>query len=213
MIIDDRFTTYMNSLAIDNTPLLQEIEREALASFVPIIRRETQEYLKFMLALNQPGRILEVGAAVGFSSILMATYGPANCTIDTIENYAPRIPVARENIKRAGFEDRITLYEGDAQDILGTLSGSYDFIFMDAAKGQYPIFFPMIRPLMHKGTVMITDNVLQDGDIIESHYAVNRRNRTIHKRVRDYLYELSHDEELAFSLLPIGDGLCVTVVR
>ena len=213
MILDERLTTYMNSLAKDNTEALQEIEREALDTFVPIIRKETQEYLKLMLSIVKPKRILEVGAAVGFSSILMATYNPVDCTIDTIENYEPRIPIAKANFIRASLDDRITLYEGDAMEILPKLKGPYDFIFMDAAKGQYPLFFPHIRPLMHSGTVMITDNVLQDGDILESHFAVVKRNRTIHKRVRDYLYELSKDEDFVFDLLPIGDGLCVITVK
>lgn len=213
MILDERLTTYMNSLAKDNTEALQEIEREALDTFVPIIRKETQEYLKLMLSIVKPKRILEVGAAVGFSSILMATYNPVDCTIDTIENYEPRIPIAKANFIRASLDDRITLYEGNAMEILPKLEGPYDFIFMDAAKGQYPLFFPHIRPLMHSGTVMITDNVLQDGDILESHFAVVKRNRTIHKRVRDYLYELSKDEDFVFDLLPIGDGLCVITVK
>jgi predicted O-methyltransferase YrrM len=169
-----------------------------------------QSFLKLLLALKQPKRILEVGAAVGFSSILMAEYGPADCEIVTIENYDKRIPLAKANFARAGKEDQITLLEGDAQDILPTLDGTFDLIFMDAAKGQYIHFMPEILRLLAAGGVLVSDNVLQDGDIIESHYIVERRNRTIYKRMREYLYELTHNEKLVTAVLPVGDGITVS---
>lgn len=157
-----------------------------------------------------PMRILEVGTAVGFSSILMAEYDPVPCEITTIENYEKRIPIAKENFIRAGKEKQITLLEGDAAQILPTLTESYDFIFMDAAKGQYIHFMPDILRLLGSEGTLVSDNVLQDGDIIESRFAVTRRNRTIHKRMREYLYELTHDEHLVTAVLPIGDGVTVS---
>lgn len=165
------------------------------------------------LTMQQPKKVLEVGTAVGFSAILMCEYLPADSHITTIENYAKRIPIARENFERSGYADRITLLEGDAADVLQTLTDSYDFIFMDAAKGQYIHFLPNVLRLMHPGSVLITDNVLQDGDIIESHFAVERRNRTIYKRMREYLYTLTHHEQLVTSILPVGDGITVSVYR
>jgi predicted O-methyltransferase YrrM len=210
MIVDERLVTYINSLDTGNTPVLDAIEKEALDSYVPIIRKEMQSFLKLLLALKQPKRILEVGAAVGFSSILMAEYGPADCEIITIENYDKRIQLAKANFKRAGKEKQITLLEGDAQDILPMLDGTFDLIFMDAAKGQYIHFMPEILRLLAVGGVLVSDNVLQDGDIIESHYIVERRNRTIYKRMREYLYELTHNEELVTAVLPVGDGITVS---
>jgi predicted O-methyltransferase YrrM len=210
MICDERLVTYINSLDTGNTPVLDAIEKEALDSYVPIIRKEMQSFLKLLLALKQPKRILEVGAAVGFSSILMAEYGPADCEIITIENYDKRIQLAKANFKRAGKEKQITLLEGDAQDILPMLDGTFDLIFMDAAKGQYIHFMPEILRLLAVGGVLVSDNVLQDGDIIESHYIVERRNRTIYKRMREYLYELTHNEELVTAVLPVGDGITVS---
>jgi predicted O-methyltransferase YrrM len=126
MIVDERLVTYINSLDTGNTPVLDAIEKEALDSYVPIIRKEMQSFLKLLLALKQPKRILEVGAAVGFSSILMAEYGPADCEIITIENYDKRIQLAKANFKRAGKEKQITLLEGDAQDILPMLDGTFE---------------------------------------------------------------------------------------
>ena len=213
MIVDDRMTTYINSLDVANSVFLEELERQAKADDVPIIRREMQSFLKAMLACKQPLKILEVGTAVGFSALLMCENAPSNCHITTIENYEKRIPLAKANFAKAGKSEQITLLEGDAADVLKELKGSFDFIFMDAAKGQYIKFLPQILRLMDRGAVLISDNVLQDGDIIQSHFAVERRNRTIHKRMREYLYELKHNEALVTSIVPLGDGLTISVKK
>ena len=213
MIVDERLVTYINSLDTGNTSILDQIEQEALENYVPIIRKEMQQFLKLLLAMKRPMRILEVGTAVGFSAILMAEYDPVPCEITTIENYEKRIPIARENFKRAGKETQIALLEGDAAEVLKTLEGPYDFIFMDAAKGQYIHFLPEILRLLAKDGVLVSDNVLQDGDVIESRFAVTRRNRTIHKRMREYLYTLTHSEELVTAVLPVGDGITLSTRR
>lgn len=213
MIVDERLVTYINSLETGNTPILEQIEQEAIEAYVPIIRKEMQQFLKMLLAVKRPLRILEVGTAVGFSAILMAEYDPVCCKITTIENYEKRIPIARENFKRAGKEKQITLLEGDATEVLKTLEEPYDFIFMDAAKGQYIHFLPDIIRLLGEQGVLVSDNVLQDGTIIESRFVVTRRNRTIHKRMRDYLYELTHRDDLVTAVLPIGDGITVSSRR
>ena len=213
MIVEERLVTYINSLDRGNTELLDAIEAEAVRDYVPIIRKEMQSFLKMMLQLQQPRRILEVGTAVGFSAILMAEYNPKPCEITTIENYEKRIPIARKNFKRAGKQDMIELLEGDAAQVLKTLQEPFDFIFMDAAKGQYLNFLPDILRLLSPGGILISDNVLQDGDIVESRFAVTRRNRTIHKRMREYLYELTHHEELVTTVLPVGVGITVSVKK
>lgn len=210
MVVDERLVTYINSLDRGNTEVLDAIEREALDSYVPIIRKEMQSFLKLLLAMQKPKRILEVGTAVGFSAILMAEYNPYPCEIVTIENYEKRIPIAKENFIRAGKETQIRLIEGDATEVLKDLEEPFDMIFMDAAKGQYIHFMPDVLRLLKKDGVLVSDNVLQDGDIIESHYVVTRRNRTIHKRMREYLYELTHREDLVTAVLPIGDGITLS---
>lgn len=216
MILDERLLTYLNSLDTGNGELLDQIEKEALANEVPVIRKDMQSFLKFLLAVKKPQRILEVGCAVGFSAILMAQWNPVDCTVTTIENWEPRIPVARENFKRAGREKQITLLEGDAGEILPQLLSEgkqYDWIFMDAAKGQYPMLLPAAVGMLTDGGVLVSDNVLFDGDIIESRFAVTRRNRTIHKRMRDYLYTLTHHGQLVTTVLPVGDGAAVSVKK
>lgn len=211
MISDERMETFLASLDAGNTPFLDQIEREALETNVPVIRTQTQGLLRFLLALHKPMSILEVGCAIGFSALLMSEYAPAGCKITTIEKYEKRIPVAKANFVRAEKEDAITLLEGDAADILKELTGPYDFIFMDAAKGQYIHFMPEVLRLLAPGGLLVSDNVLQDGDILESRFAVERRNRTIHSRMREYLYELTHREALETVVLPVGDGVTVSV--
>jgi len=213
MITDERITAYINSLDSGDGELCDEIAGEAAASFVPIIKRETAALLKTMVALKQPKHTLEVGTAVGYSALLMARIMPEDAHITTIEKFEKRIPVAKANFKKAQLEDRITLLEGDAGEILADLSGSFDFIFMDAAKGQYINWLPDIIRLLAPGGLLMSDNVLQDGTIVESRYAVERRDRTIHVRMREYLYTLKNSEALETTILPIGDGVALSGLK
>ena len=211
MIIDERMSAFIDAFDKGNPPLLDEIEKYAGETQVPIIRKSMQSLLKFLMELIKPKSILEVGTAIGFSALLMSEYAPRDCRITTIEKYGKRIPIARENFRRAGKEDRITLLEGDAADILKGLEGPYGLIFMDAAKGQYIHFLPDVLRLLSVGGLLVSDNVLQDGDVVESRFAVTRRNRTIHARMRDYIYELKHHPRLETVILPVGDGVTLSV--
>lgn len=214
MITDERTATYLESLNGGNSPILEEIEKQALIDGVPIIRRSTQSLFKYLLAQNQPQKVLEVGAAVGFSAIFMAEYGPDDIHITTIENYEKRIVVAKQNIAYAGMEDKITLLEGDAEEILKELAdagSTFDMIFVDAAKAQYLNYLTYAKKMLLKGGVLVSDNVLFDGDIVQSRFAVRRRDRTIHSRMREYLRVLSNDKEMVTTILPIGDGMTLSV--
>lgn len=213
MILNERLVAFINSFDKGNSPFLDRIEKDALEAEVPIIRKDMQNFLRFLLTLVRPQSILEVGTAVGFSALLMSEYAPADCKITTIEKYEKRIPVAEENFRLAGREGRITLLAGDAADILRDMEGSYDFIFMDAAKGQYLNFLPDILRLMAPGALLVSDNVLQDGDILESRFAVTRRNRTIHARMREYLYLLTHNPQLETCIVPVGDGVTLSTKK
>lgn len=211
MIIDERLFTFINSFDKGNSAFLDELEQEAKRDYVPIIRKDMQNLLRFLLRLKRPLKILEVGTAVGFSALLMAENTSEECQITTIENYEKRIPIAKDNFKKDNMEHRITLLEGDATEILKELDGSFDFIFMDAAKGQYLNFLPDLLRLLAEDGMLVSDNVLQDGDLMESRYAVTRRNRTIHSRMRDYLYELKNNPMLETVILPVGDGVTVSI--
>lgn len=211
MIVDNRITEYLHSLEISRGELLDGIEKKAIEDGVPIIRSETAALLRSLTAALRPKNILEIGTAVGYSALQMCQVMPENCHITTIEKYEKRIPEAKENFKKAGEEDRITFLEGDADLWLKELKGKqFDLVFMDAAKGQYLNWLPLLLDLMPVGAVLISDNVLQDGDVVQSRFAVQRRNRTIHSRMREYLYELKHMEEFETAVIPIGDGVTIS---
>jgi len=213
MIVDLNITEYIRSLMKEEKNDLSHIESEARVNHVPIVKPETKELLRTLVLLKKPMKILEVGAAVGFSSLYMNSYQPEGGTIITIERNEKRIKKAKENIKNQGKEEQITLIEGDAIEILKGLDGSFDLIFVDAAKGQYLHFLPEVLRLLKSGGLLVSDNILQEGDLIESRFAVERRNRTIYKRMREYLYELKHNDELVTSLLPLGDGVAISTKR
>ena len=213
MIVEERIRDYLYSLEPDEGQLCEAIAREALERNIPVIKKETKALLKTLLVAKQPRAILEVGTAVGYSALLMAQVMPEDCRITTIEKYEPRIAEAKENFARAGVADRVTLLEGDAGDILRQLEGTYDFIFMDGAKGQYLNWLPDILRLMPGGGILFSDNVLQDGDVVQSRYGVERRDRTIHGRMREYLYQIKHMDQLESAEIPVGDGVAVSVRR
>ncbi len=213
MITEERTVAFINSFDKGNPVFLDELEKEALSDQVPIVRKQTQNLLRFLMEAREPKEILEVGTAIGFSALLMSEYAPPACRITTIEKVEERIARARENFRKAGKEGRIALVEGDALEVLDGLPGGYDFVFLDAAKGQYPHFLPKVLRLMRDGGMLVSDNVLQDGDVMESRFAVARRDRTIHARMREYLYELTHHEQLTTCILPVGDGVALSVKR
>ena len=211
MIVDNRITEYFHSLEKSRGELLDTIEKKAIEDGVPIIRSETAALLRSLTAALRPENILEIGTAVGYSALQMCQVMPKNCHITTIEKYEKRIPEAKENFRKAGEESRITFLEGDADMWLKELKGKqFDLVFMDAAKGQYLNWLPLLLDLMPVGAVLISDNVLQDGDVVQSRFAVQRRNRTIHSRMREYLYELKHMEEFETAVIPIGDGVTIS---
>lgn len=211
MIVDNRITEYLHSLETSRGELLDTIEKKAIEDGVPIIRSETAALLRSLDSSIRPENILEIGTAVGYSALQMCQVMPANCHITTIEKYEKRIPEAKENFRKAGEESRITFLEGDADMWLKELKGKqFDLVFMDAAKGQYLNWLPLLLDLMPVGAVLISDNVLQDGDVVQSRFAVQRRNRTIHSRMREYLYELKHMEEFETAVIPIGDGVTIS---
>lgn len=213
LITNARLVNYIHSLEPDQSEILEAVRKEALAADVPIIRDETAALLKCLIRIIKPGRILEIGAAVGYSALIMAEVMPVGSTILTVESYEPRIREARRNFMHSPYQDRITLVDGDAGELLRRLTEekqNFDFIFLDAAKAQYPLWFPYLMRLMQPGAVLVSDNILQEGSIIESRYQIARRDRTIHARMREYLYTLKHTDGLETAIVPIGDGISIS---
>lgn len=214
-IVGERLTTFIDALNWQLPEYLKEAERRALAEEVPIIRRSMQSLLVFLMRARHPKEMLEIGTAVGFSGMLMCHHAGEDARLDTIEKVPRRIQAARENFARCGMDRQIALWEGDAAGVLEEMAAQgrkYDFIFMDAAKGQYLRFLPAILELLAPGGMLVTDNVLQGGDVLQSRFAIAKRDRTIHRRMREYLYILTHSEGLNTVILPVGDGVTLTTV-
>ena len=212
-MVNERLIEYLNALETELPDYLNELEQTAKENEVPIIRKEAQSLLRFLLCFQKPTSILEVGTAIGFSASFMSEYMPENCTITTIEKVPMRIVCAEKNLAAIPKADKVTLLTGEAMDLLKQLADEgrqFDFIFMDAAKGQYMNFLPELMRLLPKGGLLVTDNVLQEGSIVESKYTIPRRDRTIHMRMREYLYTLKHMEELETVILPVGDGMALS---
>ena len=208
---EGRLDVFCDSLESPMPDVLRSIENEAVRDGVPVIRRGTRRALRMLLALRKPKTVLEIGTAVGFSAVYICSCSGAS--VVTIENNGERIRTARKNFEKAGMSDRIRLIEGDAEQVLPGLKGPFDLIFLDAAKGQYIAYLPDVLRLLAPGGILLADNVLQEGEILDSRYAVDRRNRTIHRRIREFIRAVSVHPDLETAVLPLGDGLSVSVKK
>jgi predicted O-methyltransferase YrrM len=238
---DERVASYIDSLRPDGPGYLKELEEYAYKNDIPIIRPAMRDLIRSILTMHKPMAILEIGTAIGFSALYMREYAPAGAHITTIENYPPRIEEAKKNLAAYDPTGQITLIEGDAVEIVAGMTGigddpdsdnhemgpdtpgaistdeqrnipmQYDMIFMDGPKGQYLGMYEEVKKLLVTGGVLLSDNIFKDGEILESRYAVNRRERTIHARMREYLHRLTHDEDYTTSILPLADGVAISV--
>ena len=208
-IVNDVVEDYIRHTLKDADGLLKELEVFAEENSVPIVHKEVSDLLKVLLKMQKPQRILEVGCAIGYSSILFAITCEGNVDITTCERNPVMIERAKENIKRAGFENNIRILEGDAVEQLKNVEGEFDMIFLDAAKGQYKLFYDLVIDKLKVGGVLISDNILYKG-MIASDDLVVRRKKTIVKRMRDYLDYNCNCDYLTTSLLPMGDGVAIS---
>lgn len=209
MLTEDYLQDYLKELLPFCEGDLGKIQQKAYEENVPIVPNDVVRLLSFILSVKKPKRILEIGAAVGFSSSLMSNFICEGGKITTIDRFDVMIEQFKENRKKMGLENKIELIEGDACDVLPTLKESFDFIFLDAAKGQYIQMLPDCLRLLEVGGILVADDVLQDGRIAKKREEVPRRQRTIHKRMRDFLWEICHNEALETSILTIGDGVAL----
>ena len=211
MIYDERIRVFLHAQDRPD-PDFDDLRREAEADRIPIIRKEMESFLHVLLELKKPGSILEVGCGTGYSSLRMASYTPSHVQITTIEKDPLRAARARSIFSGSPLGERIRLIEQDAASVLPVLAdASYGFLFMDAAKGQYLSFLPHALRVLEPGGVLVSDNVLQDGMILEPRTALEHRDRTIHARMREYLRVLKKREDAVTSVIPVGDGAAVTV--
>lgn len=214
MITNPKILEYLDIISPVNSKVIEEIRAEAKRNYIPIIKRDTENFLKFVLKMQNPGSILEIGCAVGYSAAVMLENSDAD--IVTVEKMPERVEEAKRNIKYADFESRTSILEGDAGEILKSLADKgekFDFIFMDAAKAQYITWLPVVKKLLKESGMIFSDNCLQEGDLAESSFAIRKRDKTIHKRMREYIYLLLHDETLESWIFSIGDGVLLSRSR
>lgn len=209
----DRADIFFETFMEEPAEYIKELEKEALRNEVPIIRRATRDLLRYLLRTSKPKRVLEIGTAIGYSALYMKDCLPEGSHIDTIEKVPDKIRQATGNFEKYDINKQITLYEGDATEVLKKLKDqgkTYDFVFMDAAKGQYMVFFEPVYEMMNQGALLVSDNILHDGDVLESRYAVTRRDRTIHGRMREYIHHLTHHDGLETICMSLGDGMTIS---
>lgn len=208
-LVSNELTEYLIDLQPDCNGVLGDIQRESLEEDVPIIPKDVVRFLSFLLSVKKPKKILEIGTAVGFSSSLMASFLKKEGRIDTIDRFDVMIEQAKENIIRTEQTEKINIIKGQAVEVVKKLDEEYDVIFLDGAKGQYIQMLPDLLRLLKTGGILICDDVLQNGDIAKDRLSVERRQRTIHKRLRDFLWEITHNPLLESAVLTIGDGVAV----
>lgn len=210
--MNERFDIYLDSLLPDAEGLFAEMEEEAKRDRVPILRRPSAAFLRSILRAEMPERILEIGTAIGYSALLMHEVCP-QAEITTLELDPQRAERARTYFDRAGAAGHIRLIPGDAAESLKMLEPGYGFIFSDGPKGQIPAYFPMLDRLLKPGGILLTDNILQENTLLDSRFSVERRDRTIHERLRGFVRDIFQNDQYENSLLPLGDGMLLSVKR
>lgn len=207
----ERITAFLHSLEPEENPFLKQLRSEAEEEGIPIIRRETESFLRAVSAMKKPHFVLELGTAIGYSALVFLETADA---VVTVENYEKRFVRAEENFRKAGVSEKVTLLKADAGEALKQMirgGRQFDLVFLDAAKGQYSLWLEDIKKCLSPGGVLLADNVLQDLTVLESRFTVDRRDRTTHERMREFLYRIKHDPELTSCVIPLGDGVSVSV--
>ncbi|MFK8243087.1 MULTISPECIES: O-methyltransferase [unclassified Facklamia] len=206
-VVMQELVEYMRKAQLPFDGMLGEIEAFANERGIPVIPHETAKFIDFFCATVEPKSILEIGTAIGFSASLMAQHLQADGHLTTIDRYALMYDRAKENFEKMGFSDKVTLIEGDAADVLPTLEGSYDLIFMDSAKAKYIEFYPECMRLLKMGGVLIIDDIFQGGTILEDESERPKRVRKIHRKLNELLDTVLQDKNHRSCLVPLGDGI------
>ena len=205
-VVKDEIVEFMRHRQEQVTGSLKELENFARKENIPIIPHETVAYFRFLMETIQPKNILEIGTAIGFSALLMANHAP-KAKITTIDRNHEMIGFAKENFAKFDNRQQITLLEGDAVDVLSTLTETYDFVFMDSAKSKYIVFLPEILKHLEVGGVVVLDDIFQGGDIAKDIMEVRRGQRTIYRGLQRLFDATLNNPGLTASLVPLGDGI------
>ena len=213
-ISEIRVDDFIMSLSNEDDEDILLLKKYAIDNDVPIIRDETREFLRFVLSIVKPQKILEIGTAIAYSTLVMHKI-VKNASIVTIEDFPRRIDESKSNIEKYFDKSKISLIEKDASIYLKECKDDeyFDFVFLDAAKGQYINWLPDLKRLMKKNSILVADNIFKDGEILESKFLIKKRDRTIYKRMREFLYNIKHDNELSTYIYNLGDGISVSIKK
>lgn len=194
-----------------NKEELEKIKQKALENHIPIIMDDTLQVIDKLLKENKPNKILEIGAAVGYSAICFSEYLNEGGKIDTIERDHERVIEARENIIKADVEDKINIFEGDAVDILPIFDDKYDVVFIDAAKGKYPFFLEQAKRMLNEKGIILADNILYKGYVLSDYN--KHKQRTAVRNLREYIKLTTEDPNFETEILEVGDGLAISKLK
>lgn len=208
-LIEDYLSDYIDDIQPYCGGALGELQQQAYEEGLPIIHNDVVRLLAVLLEMTRPKKILEIGMAVGFSASFMCGYLQDGGHLTTIDRYPIMIEAAKENFKKLGVEDKVTMKIGHAEEVLAEMDDTFDFIFMDAAKSKYIEFLPHCLRMLGSGGIIVADDILQDGRVAQKYEEIPRRQRTIHKRMNEFLTVISNDPNLTSSILTIGDGVAV----
>lgn len=206
--MDDQTNFFINEMLPAETGIEKELRDYANEHRVPILRRDAAAFLRTLVSLKKPSRILEVGTAIGYSAILMSKSSPES-HIDTVEIDADSVVLARQNIRKAGAENQIRVIAGDGNEVLAALTKPYDMIFMDAAKGQYIHLYDDAMRLLNKDGLLVCDNCIFYGKVLDKPEDAPHKHRTIVANLRAFLEKMMNDSALDASLLDVGDGMAI----
>lgn len=208
-INEDNIEEYIRSLIPSKDDFLIELEKYAELNHVPIIHPEVAQLIKVLIKISKPKKILEIGTAIGYSALVMASAMGKDGKVITIEKRDDMINIANKNISDSGYFSKIQIIKGEAEEVLPSINDEFDFIFIDAAKGQYMEFFPHCIRNLVDGGIIVSDNVLYKG-MVASDELVVRRKKTIVKRMRSYLNYITSNDSIESTVIPIGDGVAIT---
>lgn len=208
-ITNPKINDYIIDTLKDNEGILKEIEDYGYKNNVPIIKKDIASLIEVLIKMNKPKHIIEVGTAIGYSSILMCLASNKEAKIKTFERNPKMAKIAKENIKRAGLSDYIEVIEGDAIENLKMIDTKFDLLFLDAAKSKYMEFYELTEPYLKKGGLILSDNILHKGMVASDDYVI-RRQKTIVTHMRKYLDFLCQNDKLQTSLLPVSDGFAIS---
>ena len=204
----DYINKYLNDIIPEDTGLLKELEIYARKNYIPIIFKEVKAFFELFIPTVNPEKILEIGTAIGYSAILFAKLAP-KATITSIEISEEMFEQAINNIKISGYGDRISLINDDAAEVIPYLKTKYDLIFIDAAKGQYSLYYENAKKLLNPGGILIFDNILFKGLPANSEL-VSHKHRTIANNLDTFNRTIMNDKDFTSTIIPLGDGLIIS---